>query len=103
MAAKCEGAVSEEATSTWLCQVGQEEALISQLPTALPDPFILFGFGLVSGQRGSELRGEALAGAEDHVLVQPSKRSGTAAPAERNGVISPGGPEEAFAGWRGRG
>lgn len=59
LVAKRESALSKETTSTWLCQVGQEKALISQLPSATAKSSYLFVFRLVSRQPGSELRGSA--------------------------------------------
>lgn len=52
LVAKCESARSTETSSTWLYQVGQGEALISQLPSAPPNFSILFGFRRVSRRLG---------------------------------------------------
>lgn len=99
LVAKCESALSKETTSTWLCQVGQEKALISQLPSATARSSNLFVFRLVSRQPGWELRGEVLAGAEDHVLVKGFP--GSSKMERRHSLGVPG--RKPFPIWRERG
>lgn len=74
MVERFESALSKEATSTWLCQVDKKEALISQLPSAAPNSFTLFGFNLASGPNKIQAVREALTGAHDHMLVNWLKR-----------------------------